>query len=571
MVHHKDLMTDLPRVLTMQLGTRWALQVCVVQLVLCTIGVCGTIRNIVFMLTDDGGFEMSPYGNNITNTTNLQWLADHGVTFDNAQTAVSSCSPSRSAILSGLPTHQNGMYGLHQYPGNFQSNNDITSLPVLLSAAGFKTGVIGKYHVGPNPNYQFDYGMDTTNCWTGAIVPPCSTANYNQQARNLTNIKQNIATFLDSERDKPFFLYIGWGDCHRCAFKGAQGSFCELYGSGKGDEGIIPDWTPQWFSPEQVTVPPFLPDNTSVREDIAAQYTAVNRMDQGVGIVLDQLKRAGHLDDTLIVYFSDNGIPFPSAKTNLYEQGMGEPLIMAVPGQQDQYLHGVRSSAVVSSLDLMPTFLQIANTTYPSNATAGKHPATLTGTSLLPLIQKVTVQTASNAQSSSSTSNVDATVQRSSYTQARHANAASGFSVDRAWNGSTPAFASHNFHSLYAYYPMRAVRTEQYRLIHNLLYHASYAILEDVYTTDTWRELQSRGEQGKPTGWIYDYHTYMFRPEFQLFDVAKDPLCLNNLADEPAYAQTLSDMQEQLLQWRNATHDPWLPCSVNSTANECSY
>ena len=63
-------------------------------------------KNIVFFLTDDGGFELGPYNNTMTGTTHLDALAKRGVTFDAAYTAVSSCSPSRSAILSGLPTHQ---------------------------------------------------------------------------------------------------------------------------------------------------------------------------------------------------------------------------------------------------------------------------------------------------------------------------------------------------------------------------------------------------------------------------------------------------------------------------------
>ena len=100
-------------------------------------------RNILFMLVDDGGFESSVYGNRVVATPHLAQLAQRGTVFDHAYTAVSSCSPSRSAILSGLPTHQNGMYGLHQGPGNFQSNSDITSIVNLLNPT-HKTGIIGK-------------------------------------------------------------------------------------------------------------------------------------------------------------------------------------------------------------------------------------------------------------------------------------------------------------------------------------------------------------------------------------------------------------------------------------------
>jgi N-sulfoglucosamine sulfohydrolase len=92
---------------------------------------------VLFFLVDDGGFEIGTFGNNVTNTPNIDGLAARaGATvYDRAYTAVSSCSPSRSAILTGLPTHQNGMYGLHQYPGNFQSNTNVHSLPNLLNKA----------------------------------------------------------------------------------------------------------------------------------------------------------------------------------------------------------------------------------------------------------------------------------------------------------------------------------------------------------------------------------------------------------------------------------------------------
>ena len=117
--------------------------------------------SILFFLVDDGGFEIGTFGNNITHTPHIDNLAKRrgAIVYDRAYTAVSSCSPSRSAILTGLPTHQNGMYGLHQYPGNFQSNDNVYSLPNLLNSAGYQTGIIGKYHVGPLSVYNFSYGL----------------------------------------------------------------------------------------------------------------------------------------------------------------------------------------------------------------------------------------------------------------------------------------------------------------------------------------------------------------------------------------------------------------------------
>ena len=305
--------------------------------------IANSASNILFLLVDDGGFELGPFGNNVTGTPHLNGLAAKGVTFDRAYTAVSSCSPSRSAILTGLPTHQNGMYGLHQYPGNFQSNGDVLSVVNLLADHGYKTGVIGKHHVGPLPNYAFKYGTSAEHCWAGALSPSPCHADYNFVTRNLTNMKLNARTFLRVlEPRKPFLLYVGFGDAHRCGFESAVGSFCEFYGSGQAGQGTIPDWSPRFFTKEEVLVPDFLPDTDAVRADLAAQYTVVNRMDQGVGLLLSELEGAGVADTTLVFFFSDNGIPFPSGKTTFYEQGHREPLIIASPRQRQR---GGRSQA----------------------------------------------------------------------------------------------------------------------------------------------------------------------------------------------------------------------------------
>ena len=500
-----------------------------------------TGKSVVFFLVDDGGFESPVWGNTGIETPHISALAGNGTIFERAYTAVSSCSPSRSAILSGLPTHQNGMYGLHQNPGNFQSNADVTSLPNILHAAGYKVGILGKHHVGPLPNYNFTYGTTAEHCWAGALgnrmtdLDLTCHADYNQVSRNITNMKLNAREFLtEIEPTKPFFLYVGFGDVHRCGFKSAIGSFCEFYGTGQGPSGkTIPDWPhPKFYSPEDVQVPPFLPDNQAVREDIAGQWTAWHRLDAGVGVLLGELRAARVLDNTLVVFTSDNGIPFPSGKTNLLEQGQHEPLLISTPAQRAAAAAGIaggirNAGNVVSLLDLMPTILDWTGTTYPANARARGSPARLTGSSLLPLVRAHDDEAAAT------------------------------------WRDT--AFGSHNFHSLYAYYPTRSMVTPQYRLIHNLNYNLKYPILEDVYHTDTWSALMAIGEAGNSTqkqaGWVYDYKWYMHRPEWQLFDVQADPLGLTNLAKDPKHAATLQSMQKSLHAWRVETSDPWIVCN----------
>ncbi|CAK0799534.1 unnamed protein product, partial [Prorocentrum cordatum] len=449
--------------------------------------------------------------------------------------------PFEEPILSGLPSHQNGMYGLSQAPGNFQSLAGVAGIPNLLNRAGYKTGIIGKYHVGPVQAYDFTYGLTAEHCWAGAIPPGgvgeicpsprsdiCefserSPEAYSVVSRNITHMKLAARQFLTAiEPERPFFLYVGFGDGHRCAFEGALGSFCEKFGSGLPGQGSIPDWSPRWFSADEVPVPWFLPDSEAVRLDIAAQCTSVNRMDQGIGLILDELESSGHTNDTLVLFFSDNGSPLPSAKTNLYEQGQAEPLVVAAPGFP---AGGTRSSAVVSSLDFVPTMLSWAGIEGASPG-VGEY----SGSSLLPLLGRR--------------------------------------APPPAWRNA--AFGSHSFHSLYAYYPMRSVVTDRYRLVHNLVHGASYPVLEDVYATRTWRELQRNGSAGEPTGWVYDFHAYLHRPEWELFDLRTDPRQQVNLARRGGHERVMSELQDMLTTWRKRTGDPWLVCSEASTYGYCT-
>lgn len=90
------------------------------------------------------------------------------------------------------------------------------------------------------------------------------------------------------------------------------GSFCERWGSGEIGMGLIPDWKPIYYIWDQVQLPYYVQDTEPARRDIAAQYTTISRLDQGVGLIVKELHDAGLLNDTLIVYTSDNGPPFPS-------------------------------------------------------------------------------------------------------------------------------------------------------------------------------------------------------------------------------------------------------------------
>ncbi|CAG0902158.1 unnamed protein product [Darwinula stevensoni] len=237
-------------------------------------------------------------------------------------------------------------------------------------------GIIGKKHVGPGRVYRFDYEETEEN---NSVL---------QVGRNITKMKLLVREFLARQNSsQPFFLYVAFHDPHRCGHSHPEyGPFCERFGDGSPGMGRIPDWDPHVFPASQIPVPEFLPDTPRAREDLAAYFTIIDRLDQGIGLILKELKDFGFHENTLVIYSSDNGPPFPDGRTNLYEPGVQIPLVIRSP-----YLPRQRpkSPAFVSLLDVMPTILDWFEIPLPKyRIFGGKHDpiVTLSGRSLLPLL-----------------------------------------------------------------------------------------------------------------------------------------------------------------------------------------
>ena len=393
------------------------------------------IRNVLMMVADDGGFESAVYGNDLCKTPHLNEFARRSVIFRQAYTSVSSCSPSRSAILTGVPQHQNGMYGLYQSYHHFHSFDAVQSLPwVLNHTTDVWTGIIGKKHVGPDSVYPFAYSFTEENYPVDVI------------GRNITLIKELAAEFLREaqHKEQPFFLYIGFHDPHRCGHNNPQyGVFCEKFGDGSPGMGFIPDWKPVTYSPDDVLVPYFIQDTLAARTDIAAQYRTISRLDQGTGLLLQLLNDYGFNESTLVIYTSDNGIPFPNGRTNLYDPGIAEPLLISNPLSPERW--GQYSNAMVSTTDLVPTVLDWFGLPLPNYTLFGPNAVTPLGQSLLPILDK------------------EPTV------------------------GWDEVYCSHNLHEITMYYPMRAIRTRRFKLIHNMYFKMPFMIDQDFYVSPTFQ------------------------------------------------------------------------------------
>lgn len=463
-------------------------------------------KNVLILLGDDVGFQFGAYGNTKIRSPNVDALAQRSLLFRNGYTSVSSCSPSRSVILSGLPQHQNGMYGLHQGIQHFASFDRVRSLPVILRDQNILTGIIGKKHVGPDSVYKFDYEATEEEY------------DLNQIGRNITFMKQHVRYFLEQARNKsrPFMLYIGIHDIHRCGYGSKLGDFCENFGDGMTPgTGSIPDWTPTVYSPDQVEVPYFLPDTPATRYDLANMYKTYSRFDQGVGLFLKELDDAGFSEDTLVIFTSDNGIPFPLAKTNLYDPGQGEPFMISSPYHKDTW--GKTTNAMASTMDILPTVLDWFAVVFPSYNLNGVN-VKLTGKSLLKALE---------------VSQVDVT------------------------DNFDHVFSSHNFHEVTMNYPMRVIRLQHMKLIHNLNHQAAYPLATDLYLNPTFLDILNRTISGRPLPWKITLEEYYHRPEWQLFNLTADPYELKNVANDTSYKEHLLTMKASLADWLDATADPW--------------
>ena len=432
-------------------------------------------RNVVMMVVDDQGFQAGCYGDRVAVTPNLDALAADGTRFTHGFCTSASCSASRSVILSGLHNHANGQFGHQHSVHDFATHRWVQSLPVLLSRAGYRTCSIGKFHVQPEDVYRFD-----TRPNKGI---PGGT-------RNPVAMAERARSFIQEDDKRPFFLYLCTSDPHRAR-------------KGFGNDRDYPGCKKRTFDAAKVPVPPWLPDYPETRGELAEYYGAIYRVDQGLGRLMQVLKETGHWDDTLVMYLSDNGPPWPGAKTTVYEPGIHLPLVVRSP---DQKRRGVATNAMVSWTDLAPTILDYAGAKGPAKYK-------LHGRSFLPVLD-----------------------------------------VEKAEDWDT-VYASHTFHEITMYYPMRVVRERRYKYILNIAHQLPYPFASDLQASATWQATLKRRAThfGKRS-----VEAYLHRPRHELYDLEADPHEAMNLASDPRHAATLARLQRKLKAWQRATKDPWL-------------
>jgi len=295
--------------------------------------------NILFCVSDDQSWvHAGAYGDKVVKTPNFDRVGREGVLFRNAFCASACCTPSRSAIVTGQEIWrlEGGALLMGSLPSKF------AVYPDLLEDAGYRVGYV---HKGWGPGNYKAGGWDHN---------PAGRLKYNKRklsppttGMNTRDYAGNFADFLgDCPADTPFCFWFGAEEPHR---RYEKGSGVRL---GKRLEDVV--------------VPGFLPDCAEVRSDICDYYAEIEWFDEHLGRMLGLLEEMGVLDNTIIVVTSDNGMPFPRAKGNLYDWGVRAPLAV----RWGKRVAGGRVvDDFVSLADVGPTFLEAAGVQVPSEMT----------------------------------------------------------------------------------------------------------------------------------------------------------------------------------------------------------
>ncbi|KAK3626833.1 hypothetical protein LTR56_019561 [Elasticomyces elasticus] len=450
-------------------------------------------KNIVLLIADDLGQYIGSYGCASISTPNLDRLAASGTQFTNAFASTTSCSGSRSTIFTGLHTHENGQYGLNWFKTHFQTFQHIDSAPKLFSQAGYKTGIIGKVHVGPDEVYSWQVREESGT-------------------RDVAWVADRCEAFFEEARadERPFFLTVGYIDPHRdVSTRGGFGNHEEQYGS------RVPLLD---VKPEDVEVPRWLTDLPEMRQELVEYYKAINRTDTGVGLVYDALERQGLLDNTLVIFTSDNGPPFVNSKTTLYDAGIKLPLIVQQPSGKS----GIVNPNMVSFIDILPTLLKWAELPLDlrSSDRDSRSPASpdRQGRSFLTILERADLL------------------------------------PDSDWQHHI--FGSHTFHEMQNYWPTRILRTRHYKYHRNVAWRLDFPFAADLYASISFEGIRNTDSPVVIGRRILK--DYIFRPPEELYDLENDADEVRNLAGEKEHENRLLEFRERVTEWQKLTNDLWL-------------
>lgn len=451
--------------------------------------------NLLLVTADDlNGDSVGWMGDPQGATPNLDRFAATAHRFVNHYLVAPLCQPSRSALMTGLAPQRNGATSFNPV---FEGT---PTLVTLLRAAGYYSAVLNKSaHMQPPSAFPWD-------------------ANFERSSRDPKIWSEMLATALDAaaKAGKPFFVNANIRDPHRPFRLGPvpaphPGTPLEAHpehelSMSAAEAAAVPV---RRFDPEALRVPRFLADLPEVREDLAQYYSAVARLDEAFQEIFHTLRESGHLEDTVVVFLGDNGMPFPFAKGTLFRSGTHEPVLLRWPGMG---VPQVRPE-LVSSLDLLPTLLDLLDV---------KPPGDLDGRSWLPMLR------------------------------------------GEPAGGHDAVFAEVNQFVSGGAYPQRSVRTLRSALLYNAWSNGVRRLRFEATRTPSYRAMEAAATEGSREA--ERLRQFDAPDPLVFFDLEEDPDELVNRIHDPRSRPEIERLAKLLVAEMRRTSDPKLPAFEQALA-----
>ena len=472
--------------------------------------------NILLITADDMSYSSPGFAGGVAPdvTPNIDRLAAESFSFEMAFVTVAVCQPSRQSMLSGLYPHNYGSAGF------FPMKEGIPTLPSLLRDAGYVTGNINKTgHMAPEESFN----------WTFE-ARKYGYRNPGRDPQALAGALRDVIELAEKE-GKPFFMVVNSSDPHR-PFFGDRGSF-----------DLNEKEPSRIFRPEEVSLPPTLPDLPGIRVDLAKYASSVRRLDDAVGECLKVLEEKQITSSTLVIFTSDHGMPLPFGKFDAYLESNHTPLLFRWPELIPT--PAVNNEHLVSLVDLTPTILELAGVPTPDN---------LDGKSLVPILEHRTPE-----------------AWRKSIVFLRNKDIYYGSIISRMLKDDPnltkrleligwelrPDHPSEGTYSRDK--EIRCFFDGRYGYIYNDCYREDGLEAGSLGVIVPYPDasMNAMKEASADDASIKErYEFYLLRAQEELYDFSADPGGLNNLTGDPEYSDVLEASRKGLLQWMISSGDP---------------
>lgn len=436
--------------------------------------------NLLIITADDMSCDsVGVYGCKLKDTTpNMDRLAAQSLRFNRAHTVVGNCMPSRNVMWSGRYPHNNRIEGFRAM-GKHEKNYPV--LGDLVREAGYFTGIRHKVsHSTPYSPFPWDIVLGDER---------------KDEAKNPASWGEAAKNGIEAAKQagKPFCLLLNIADPHK-----------PFYAEGRKGADVPDKNVPsKIFTPHEVPVPGFLPDDPVIRQELSLYYSSVRRADDSVGAVLAALKASGEDENTIIIFLSDHGMPLPFAKTQLYHHSTRTPLMIRWPGVTKA--GAVDDDHMISTVDLLPTILDMLQITQPGGFDGQSFAAVLKG---------------------------------------------------EKQPERTMVFKEHNENSGGQKTPMRAVQTKDWLYIFNPWSNGTRVMSGATAATQTCRQMRVLAKTNEAVATRVDLFDHRV-PE-EAYEVRYDPDALANLIAKPEHAAQVALLEKALEDWMARTNDPLL-------------